>query len=105
MERTKKSKIVVLLTALSVLFLTAILLTACCGKKDPEYQVPENLTATYGDKLHEIELPEGFTWESDENTLVGNVGENTFTVTFTPEDTENYNIISGIEVTVTILLY
>ena len=102
MERTKKSKIVVLLTALSVLFLTAILLTACCGKKDPEYQVPENLTATYGDKLHEIELPEGFTWESDENTLVGNVGENTFTVTFTPEDTENYNIISGIEVTVTV---
>ena len=70
-------------------------------KLDPEYTAPTGLTATYGQTLADVELPEGFIWE-DSTTSVGNVGENTFTVTYTPQDTENYKTVTGIEVQVTV---
>ena len=70
------------------------------NKATPEYTVPTGLTATYGDKLSDITLPEGWAWE-DGTQSVGNVGDNTFTAIFTPDDTENYNTATA-EVTVTV---
>ncbi|MCL1900811.1 MAG: hypothetical protein FWG51_00240, partial [Firmicutes bacterium] len=67
-------------------------------KENPAYTVPSDLTAVYGDNLSSVILPEGFTWESE--GLVGSEGANIFYATFTPDDTENYNIITGIEITV-----
>ena len=69
-------------------------------KATPEYEKPEDLTATYGDTLASVTLPEGWAWESEAGTLVGNAGSNTFTATFTPDDTANYNTVTGVELTV-----
>ena len=63
-------------------------------------ETPTVYTATYGDKLSDISLPEGWAWE-DKTQLVGNVGEQKFTAIFTPEDTDNYNTVK-MEVTVTV---
>ena len=68
----------------------------------PQYTVPTELKAVYGQTLKDIALPEGFTWQDEETTAVGNAGENKFKVTFTPTDTENYKIVKDIEVTVNI---
>ncbi|MBQ9506325.1 MAG: InlB B-repeat-containing protein [Clostridia bacterium] len=64
------------------------------AKATPEYTVPTNLTATYGDLLSSVELPEGWAWNDAPETSVGNAGENTFDAAFTPADTANYNTAS-----------
>jgi len=69
-------------------------------KDDPFYTVPTGLTAYVGQTLGEITLPSGFSWQDPTSTLVGNVGTNNFKVTYTPEDTDNYNIITDIEVSI-----
>ena len=68
------------------------------AKAEPEYTVPQGLRAVYGKELSEIELPEGYSWEAEGTTKVGNVGKNKFTVKYIPEDTENYKEVIGIEV-------
>ena len=71
------------------------------GKADPSYTVP-SLTASFGQTLADVALPAGFAWEHPLSTSVGAVGNQTFTVTYTPDDTENYNVVTGIEVTVVV---
>lgn len=61
-------------------------------KATPDYTVPTGLTATYGDRLSSVTLPEGWTWV-DGNTCVGNAGEQSHTAAFTPTDTANYNSV------------
>ena len=68
-------------------------------KGTPVYTVPV-ATATYGQTLKDVDLPDGFTWQDEKTTSVGNAGEHTFQVTFTPTDTENYNVVEDIEVTI-----
>ena len=70
------------------------------AKANPAYDLPENLVAIEGQTLADVSLPKGFTWDADETTSVGNPGKNEFTVTYTPADTDNYNTITGIKVTV-----
>ena len=70
------------------------------AKANPAYDVPENLVAIEGQTLADVSLPKGFTWDADETTSVGNPGKNEFIVTYTPADTDNYNTITGIKVTV-----
>ena len=76
------------------------------AKADPAYQndIPQNLVAIEGQTLADVTLPAGFTWDADETTSVGNPGTSTFTVTYTPADTDNYNTIKGIEVTVKVYM-
>ena len=69
------------------------------AKADPSYNIPQNLEAIEGQTLADVTLPEGFTWKQPTTTSVGNPGPNTFTVTYTPADTDNYNKIEGINVT------
>ena len=75
-------------------------LTVQVNKANPEYELPTNLQSKVGQKLGDIALPEGFAWEEDANTLVGNVGDNTHNVYFTPEDTQNYNVIHNLPVNI-----
>ncbi len=72
-------------------------------KANPSYTVPTGLTATYGDTLASITLPTGFTFQDEDTTLVGNDGDNTFKVTFTPTDEANYNTINDINVVVKVV--
>ena len=63
------------------------------AKANPNVEVPNNLTATYGDTLANVALPDGWSWDDPGTTPVGNVGNNTFSATYTPEDTGNYNML------------
>ena len=75
--------------------------TVNVAKANPDYQIPANLTATEGDTLADVTLPDGWTWQ-DSTEPVGAVGEKTFKATFTPADTANYNVVENIDVTVTV---
>ena len=67
-------------------------LTVFIAKADPVPTIPE-LAAVYGQTLADVELPDGFTWNDDKQS-VGDVGENSFVATFTPKDIKNFNTIS-----------
>lgn len=71
----------------------------------PQVTSPTGLTATYGQTFAEISLPSDedgtFSWDTAHHALtdtVGNAGENTCYVTYTPAN-ENYEEMSGIAVT------
>ena len=70
------------------------------GAQTPDYTVPSGLTAVYNQSLSDIQLPYGFSWEDPIYTKVGNVGSNTFTVTYTPDDLLSYTIVNGIDVVI-----
>ena len=65
------------------------------AQAEPAYTAPTDLTAVYGQTLQDIALPDGFTW-TDKSMSVGNAGSNTFTVTYTPDDTANYQTLTEI---------
>ena len=68
-------------------------------KKAPAgYVMPTDLRAVYGQKLSDVKLPEGFSWE-DPSLSVGNPGENTFKCKFAAPD-ESHTGAEGIEVEV-----
>lgn len=69
-------------------------------KANPQYTIPSEIVAQYGTKLKDIALPENFIWEDDPNTVVGEMGKTNFKCTYTPNDIQNYNIITGIDVTI-----
>ncbi len=70
-------------------------------KATPKYSVPAGLTAVVGQKLSEVELPAGWAW-ADPSGLVGEKGTNTFKAVYTPEDITNYNVVSGVEVSIVV---
>lgn len=53
-------------------------------KADPEYKVPADLIAGYGQTLANVKLPAGYSWEDEADTLVGELGNNVFSVKYTP---------------------
>lgn len=61
------------------------------AKADPSYTVPTNITVPLGDSLSAVQLPDGWTWQ-DGSVIPDTEGEQTFTIIFTPSDTNNYNI-------------
>ena len=71
------------------------------AKADPECSV-EDIIITYGDTLAD-KLPTGYTWGTEVDTTkqykVVEGGYN-FTATYTPADTDNYNVVSDIPVKV-----
>ena len=67
-------------------------------KAVPAYIVPTGLTATYGQTLATVALPDGFTWQ-DATQAVNAAG--TFKAVFTPADTENYQMVTDIDIIVT----
>ncbi|MBR3667269.1 MAG: Ig-like domain-containing protein [Ruminococcus sp.] len=60
------------------------------NKADSTPDAVTGLTAAYGKTLADVTLPDGWAWDAPD-TSVGDVGENTFSATFTPTDTANYN--------------
>ena len=71
------------------------------SKANPEYNVPKDLTAIYGQTLADVILPTGWKW-TDRSAKVGNVGINKFKAIFTPNDTTNYNTVTDVNVDVTV---
>ena len=69
-------------------------------KADPSYTLPQNLTASYGNTLADVNLPMGFVWEDSLASSVGEPGNKSFLATFTPDDTVNYETLTGISILV-----
>ena len=69
----------------------------------PTYVVPTNLTGIKGQKLSDITLPDGFTWENENTEL--KVGKHTYKATYTPLDTTNYETVTGIDIEVDTIVY
>lgn len=69
-------------------------------KAAPSYTLPD-LKAKFGQTLHDITLPNGFTWVSDNSPLL-DLGNKSFKVRYTPDDTENYLTVDDIDVTLTV---
>ena len=70
-------------------------------KANPSYTLPTGLNATQGDKLSDVTLPAEWKWNTPETQLT-NAGSNTYKATFTPDDTDNYNVLTDIDVTVNV---
>lgn len=68
-------------------------------KAIPTCQVPTGLEVKSGAKLGSIVLPVGFLWESDVETVLTNMGEYTFYVSYNPDE-NNYYPVSHIPVIV-----
>lgn len=70
-------------------------------KAEPAYTVPAKLSIKCNETLNNVILPKGFTFENADRTLeVGK--DNKVLLTFTPDDTDNYNVVKGIEITVSV---
>ena len=74
--------------------------TLTITKANPEYTVPTIADLPCTGKLTDITLPEGFAFA--QNSEVLSIGENKRMLVFTPKDVDNYNVISDIEVTITV---
>ena len=70
------------------------------GQQVPEYTVPTGLKGESGKTLGTVKLPEGFSWQSDPSTELKKEGTHTWKVIYTPEDTEQYQTVTDIEVEV-----
>jgi len=66
-------------------------------KADPEIVIPNELEASCNSTLNEVSLPDGYIWE-EPDTSVGEAGEKCFKASYIPNDTEHYNMVSGIDI-------
>lgn len=71
-------------------------------KADPSLSALEAATAKVGDTLANITLPNGYTFMEDVSTLVGPAGSNVHKLTYTPEDTDHFNVINNIDFTINV---
>ena len=81
---------------------TDIDVTITVGKAIPTYTVPTGITAIYGQTLADLALPDNWEWQDADTTEVGIVGDRTFKATYTPSDTDNYEAVTDIEITITV---
>lgn len=75
-------------------------------KAVPDCSITNGITGTYGDTIGDIELPKRdngvFTWNEDLSEFTGEPGSHNYSLKFTPNDTDNYEIVDNILVTVEI---
>lgn len=74
--------------------------TLTINPADSTAETPTNLTATYGQTLADVELPDGWSW-SDNTLSVGNAGTNSFKADYTSTDT-NYKSKSDVDISVNV---
>ncbi len=69
------------------------------SKLIPEYinLIPDNLTAVVGQRLSDIQLPDGFEW-MDSALTINQEGSVKYKARYIPEDTNNYQTIENIDI-------
>jgi len=82
------------------LLLTVTMATHAAEKSIPAYTIPAPFTVTVGIPLSKIFLPLGFSWETPGTYTSMTPGTQTVRAKFTPVDTENYEIVSNIPITI-----
>ncbi len=60
-------------------------------KADPAVTWPTDLTGKTGKKLSSITLTAGFSWKNEDDKILK--GDNSYTMVYTPADTDNYNVL------------
>ncbi|MDO4798712.1 MAG: hypothetical protein Q4A01_11920 [Coriobacteriales bacterium] len=78
---------------------TSSVATVSVSAADPA--TPTNLTATYGQTLADVTLPDDWAWAVETTTSVGNAGTNTFKANYTAPNA-NYNSKTDVDVEVTV---
>ena len=69
-------------------------ITLAVVKATPNYTIPTGLTIEYGKALNTVALPDGWTWNSPNDTVSATVGSTVSRkAKYTPSDTNNYNIV------------
>lgn len=63
----------------------------------PAIDIPTDLTGVKGQKLSDVALPEGFTWENADTNL--ELGKHKYKATYTPTN-KNYKTVNGVEIEV-----
>ena len=61
------------------------------------------LAAKYDQALADVKLPEGYSWQLDPTTSVGEPGQHVFYAMFTPADTTNYETVRDIPVALNVI--
>ena len=69
-------------------------------KKSPTFDAPAPLDATYGQKLADLMLPEGFSWQDAGDADVGDPGEHEYLAMYTPSDGTEYETVRDVPVKV-----
>ena len=69
-------------------------------KKSPTFDAPAPLDATYGQKLADLMLPEGFSWQDAGDTDVGDPGEHEYLAIYTPSHETEYETVRDVPVKV-----
>ena len=72
-------------------------------KANPNYTVPTGLTALINKTLSTVTLPSGWSWDNPNENVGDVVGNKVFKATFTPEDTDNYNLVEHVDITVQVV--
>lgn len=70
-------------------------------KATPTYTIPTDLTAEFGQKLSEIQLPDGFKWMND-SQIINKGGKVKYKAKYIPSDTKNYETIENIDITINV---
>lgn len=70
----------------------------------PEYPLPEEKSATYGEYLANVQLESGFFWENG-SLLVGDAGDRSHLAFFVPADTVDYLVVPHIPVLIHVAPY
>ena len=70
-------------------------------KATPTYTIPTDLTAEFGQKLSEIQLPDGFKW-MDDSQIINKGGKVKYKAKYIPSDTKNYETIENIDITINV---
>lgn len=70
-------------------------------KAIPTYTIPTDLTAEFGQKLSEIQLPDGFKW-MDDSQIINKGGKVKYKAKYIPSDTKNYETIENIDITINV---
>ena len=71
------------------------------AKAMPAYTLPTGLTTCIDHTLADISLPDGWTWDDSFLSVGDTAGEMQFAAVFTPDDTDNYEIV-GVDLSVTV---
>ena len=71
------------------------------SKIKPNYEVPTNIKGIYGQNLSSVILPSGFEWMNP-NEIINNSETQTFKARYIPNDTNNYEIVEDIDITVSV---
>ncbi len=75
---------------------SSIIRTLHVGKSIPTFTVPTGLSAVSGEKLGNVKLPVGFTFNDSANTLLEKEGLKEFVASYTPADGNNFLTVPNI---------